>query len=110
VLARVATTGLDRSVPVPPDAAFYVLLESAYACFRLTKIDDGSKTCEFSTGMSPFTGRTHFVARVVPSAEGTSIRIQGFGKLARSKVQAHSTKLINQLLDEVVDRLRSAWQ
>lgn len=109
MFGRAAAVGLHRSVPVPPDAAFFVLLEAAYAWFRLTKIDDPSKICEFTSGASAFTRGANFVARVVPSEQGTTIRIHGIGKVASRRMQARREKLMNQLLDDVVARSVS-WQ
>jgi hypothetical protein len=72
---------LDEYVPVPVHAAFEALRLAVSRRFTLTSVDHFTKTVSFSGGASLFTWGEHFIAQVMPSGKGSTIRVVGWGKV-----------------------------
>jgi carbon monoxide dehydrogenase subunit G len=100
-------SGLERYVPVPPATAYQAVLDAAKRKFTVKSADDFTMTVGFSSGASAFTWGENFTAQVVPAEGGSTIRVQGVGKVGGQIQQnARLHKLINQLFDDVVSALR----
>jgi hypothetical protein len=102
---------LERYVPVPAAEAFQAVLAAVGKnyTFKLKSSDDFTMTVNFSSGASAFTWGENFTAQVVPAEGGSTVRVQGVGKVGGQLQQgARLHKLINQLFDEMVSILRPA--
>ncbi len=102
-------SALERYVPVPPAETYAALVKVAASRFNLKKTDDFTRTCHFTSGMSEFTWGEKFIAQVVPSEGGATVKVSGVGKIGGQLLQHYrNAKLMNLLLDDVVDLLRPA--
>ena len=101
------TNSQERFLPVDSDVAYRTLLQVAGERFKLKKTDDFSRSCEFSSGASAFTWGENFTAQVTPSEGGATIRVHAVGKVGgQIQHSSRSSKLTNQLFDDMVARLR----
>jgi carbon monoxide dehydrogenase subunit G len=102
---------LERYVPVSPAKTYEAVLkavENNYT-FKLKSADNFTMTVNFSSGASAFTWGENFTAQVVPAEGGSTVRVQGVGKVGGQLQQgARLHKLINNLFDDVVSDLRPA--
>lgn len=99
--------GADRFVPVGPPDAYRVLLIAVQRGFRLRGADDILLTVNFSSGASAFTWGENFSAQVVPAEGGSTIHVQGVGKVGRQIQQnARIAKLLVQLFVDFGAALR----
>ena len=102
------TDSLERYFPAPASAVFAALISAVPQRFRLKGSDDFTLSCTFSSGASLFTWGENFSAQVVPSQDGSVVRVQGAGKVGGQLQQsARTNKLINELFDRVTAALRS---
>lgn len=96
-------------LPVPPAAAFNALRTAAGNRFSLKSADDFTMLCTFSSGASMFTWGEKFTAQVVPSEGGSTIKVNGVGKVGGQIQQGSRTaKLIGDLFNDVTSALRPA--
>jgi hypothetical protein len=117
---------LERSWSVPVDAAFQALRTAVDRRFEVQSSDDVARTVTFSSKASLFTWGETFIAQVVASGEGSTVRVRGsakssgpFADLLSVLVGAASTstntdrahnarsrKLVSALFDDISSSLR----
>lgn len=98
----------ERFAPVSPQVAFRTLQESVRGMFAVKDVDDFTLTITFSSGASMFTWGENFNAQVVPTEGGSSVRLQGVGKVGGQVQQnARLNKLSERLFKDYVNRLRA---
>lgn len=99
---------VERFAPVSPQAAFRTLQASVRSMFSVKDVDDFTLTMTFSSGASMFTWGENFTAQVVPVEGGSSVRLQGVGKVGGQVQQnARLNKLSERLFKDYVSRLRA---
>lgn len=81
---------LERYFPLAPQEVFRAVVEAVPERFKLKSADDFTLSCVFSSGPSAFTWGENFTAQVVPSEGGSTIRIQGTGKVGGQIQQARA--------------------
>ena len=96
---------LERYYPVPAAKVFQALVHVLPQRFNVKGTDDFTLSCTFTSGASLFTWGENFSAQVVPSQEGSVVRVQGAGKVGGQIQQSSRT---NKLMNELFDRLTAA--
>lgn len=94
-------------LPVAPAVAFSALQSAVKERFSLKSADDFTMACSFTSGASAFTWGEKFSAQVVPSEGGSTIKVNGVGKIG-GQIQQNSrtAKLISALFSDVTALLR----